>query len=274
MIRPCGSSSDNLRSLVAMLGLALLTPLAMAQSPPIVQLQYSADMGANIVGASRFAARRDYVVDGLVGNRSALSIPGLPDRVDLTDFHIDPNGDVLFCLDVGTSLGGAYFTPADVIRRSAGIFSKFFDAAAAGVPAGVRCDGVARSGIAGSLLLSFDRTFAVAGVTVRPADVIAFAGGFGAKVIDSSALGIAARLNVDAVDSIGTTSDLLVSFDTGGQVAGVIFADEDILQLRLSDSTWSKRFRVLDFSERWGAANLDGLATAPNADILFNNGFE
>ncbi len=274
MIRLCGHSRADLSCLVAVLGLALFAPLAVAQSPPIFLLQYSADMGANIVGASRFAARRDYVVDTLVGNRSPVSIAGLPDRVDLKDFHIDPNGDVLFCLDIGATLGGIYFRPADVIRRSAGTFSKFFDAAAAGVPAGVHCDGVARSGIAGSLLLSFDRTFAVGGLTVRPADVIAFAGGFGAKLIDSSALGLAARLNVDAVDSIGTATDLLISFDTGGQVGGVTFADEDILQLRLSDSTWSKRFTVIGFSDRWGAANLDGLATASNADTLFNNGFE
>lgn len=260
--------------MAALLGALVFAASAAAQSPPIAQLQYSADMGANIVGANSFAARRDYVVDDLAGNRGAVPIPGLPERVDLRDFHIDTNGDVLFCLDVGTTLDGIYFKPADVIRRSAGTFSRFFDSVAAGVPEGVRCDGVARSSTGGALLLSFDRTFAVGGVTVRPADVIVFSGVFGAKVLDSSAIGLPARLNIDAVDSIGTTTELLVSFDVGGQVGGVTFADEDILQLRLADSTWTKRFAVLGFSDRWGAADLDGLATAPNGDTLFANGFE
>jgi hypothetical protein len=152
-------------------------------------------------------------------------------------------------------------------------FGKAFDAAAAGVPDGVGCDGVARDGANGALLLSFDRTFAVGGVTVRPADVIRFTGGsFGTKAIDAVALGLDARLNIDAIDSVGTTTDLLVSFDTGGAVGGVRFADEDILQLHLAEGSWSMRFSLLPNSDRWAAANLDGLATA--SDAMFKDGYE
>ncbi len=245
-----------------------------AQLPPISQLQYSADIGANIVGAGQYAARQDYVNDNLVSNsRARVQIPGLPQRANLRDFQIDKNGDVLFALDIGVTLGGTYFDPADVIKHSGAVFSKAFDAAAAGVPKGVHCDGVARSGASGVLLLSFDTTFTAGGITIRPADVIAFSGGsFGAKVLDAKALGLADGLNVDAVDAISTTTDLLVSFDTGGNVNGLTFTHEDILQLHLANGSWSKRYSLSTFSNRWGTAHLDGLA-ATN-DTIFRDGFE
>lgn len=253
---------------------ALGPQFTLAGAPAIARLQYSSDIGANIIGPGVFAARKDYVDDDLVSTRLRMQIAGLPDSVVLHDFHIETNGNVLFALDMGLTLGGTYYSPADVIRLNASTFSKEFDAVAAGVPAGVHCDGVARIGQNGPLLLSFDKIFTVSGITIRPADVIRFSNGaFGAKVLDAQALGLPANLNVDAVDLFGTKSYLLVSFDTGGTVGGITFADEDVLQLHLADGTWSKRFTLLDFSDRWGAANLDGLA-ATNNDTIFEDDFQ
>ena len=255
--------------------LALIANGVAAQQPPITQLQYSADIGANIVDVGRFAARRDYVIDDTLGTRLRVTIPGLPDRVNLTDFQIDTSNAVLFTVDSGVNLAGTYYRAGDVIGYANGVYSRAFDATLAGVPRDVACDGVARSGTTGALLLSFNRAFTIGGGVVRPADVIGYSGGmFGAKVLDAQALGLSARLNVDAVDAIGTTSDLLLSFDTGGAVGGVVFADEDILLLHLATSAWSKRFTLATMSDRWRAANLDGLAAAPNGDALFKNGFE
>ncbi len=257
---------------ISLLPLFAVTP-AMAQTPPIAQLQYSSNVGANIVGSGQYAARKDYVTDTLSGTRTRITIPGLPERANLRDFQIDANGDVLFALDIGVTLSGAYFDPADVIRYSAGVFSKAFDAAAAGVPKGVHCDGVARLGVAGALLLSFDKTFSAGATVIRPADVITFSAGmFGAKTLDANALGLSPALNIDAIDMVGTATDLLVSFDTAGSVAGITFADEDILQLHLADNSWTRRYTLLDFSDRWSAANLDGLAAVN--DTVFDNGFE
>ena len=254
--------------------LALLPIFALAQTPAISHLQYSADRGANIVGSGQYAARQDYVTDDLGGNRTRVQIPALPERPNFRDLQIETNGDVLFATDVGFRLSGIYFDPADVIKYSAGGFSKAFDASAAGVPNGVHCDGVARIGANGALLLSFDKTFTIAGVTVRPADVIAFSsGGFGPKVLDATALGLPAALNVIAVDAMGTATDLLVAFDTAGTVGGVVFTHEDILQLHLANSTWSKRYSLTSFSDRWDSAHLDGLATT-TVDTIFANSFE
>lgn len=257
----------------ALLALPMASTRADAATP-VYRLQYSADTGANIAGAGLFAARKDFVDDNLGGTRVRVQMPGLPDSVDLRDFHVELNDDVLFALDSGVTLGGVYYRPADVIRFSPPLFMKAFDASAAGVPPGVHCDGVARLGPDGPLLLSFDRTFAVGAITIRPADVVVFDGSaFGAKALDSRALGVPSALNVDAVDSMGTTTDLLVSFDSGGSVGGIAFADEDVLQLHLANGTWSKRFSLADFSDRWGAANLDGLAST-FTDALFKSDFE
>ena len=252
---------------------ALMTQSAAADAPAIARLQYSANIGANIIDAVSFAARRDFVDDDLTGTRLREQIAGLSDNVVLHDFHIESNSNVLFALDIGATLGGTYYSPADVIRYS-GSFSKEFDAAAAGVPKEVHCDGVARSGSNGRLLLSFDKTFTVGGVTIRPADVIAYSGGaFGAKVLDAQALGLLANLNVDAIDTFGTTNYLLVSFDTGGTIAGIPFTSADVMQLHRNDGSWSKRFTLSTFSNRWDTANLDGLA-AVNNDTIFQNDFE
>lgn len=251
---------------------ALASVALAAPTPAVDELLYSADIGANIVGVGQYAARQDIVVE-VGGQRGRRVISGVPATANLRDFQLDANGDLLFCLDVGTTLGGSYFRSADVVKLSGAGFSKAFDATAAGVPDGIGCDGVAREGVNGALLLSFDHAFAVGGTTLRPADVIRFAAGsFGTKVLDAVALGIDPRLNIDAVDSVGTTTDLLVSFDTGGTVGGVHFADEDVLQLHLADGGWSMRFAMLPGSTRWARANLDGLATA--ADGLFTDSFE
>jgi hypothetical protein len=269
-------NSSNKTFAVVALGLAatLAVSSAAAGAPAIAGLQYSADIGSNIIGPGIFAARKDFVDDNLLGTRTRMQIAGLPDNVVLHDFHIEQNGDVLFALDIGVALGGTYFSPADVIRLHAGFFSKEFDAVAAGVPAGVHCDGVARLGSNGALLLSFDKTFTSGAVTVRPADVIAVNSGvFGAKILDARALGLPDTLNVDAVDTFGTIDYLLVSFDTGGAISGIAFTAADVMQLHRTDNTWNKRFTMSTFSDRWNTANLDGLA-AVNNDTIFQNDFE
>jgi hypothetical protein len=247
---------------------------AQADAPAIAALRYSANTGANIVGAGSFAARKDYVEDDLAGTRTRMQIPGLPDNANLADFHVEPNGDLLFAIDIGAKLGSTYFRPADVVRFDGSTFSREFDATAAGVPADVRCDGVARWGSTGKLALSFDRSFIAAGITIRPADVIVSSGGtFGAKLLDAQASGLPAHANVNAVDTIGTTDYVLVAFDAGGSVGGIAFNSSDILQLQRMTGSWSKRYSLRAFSDRWLTAGLDGLATV-NVDTVFQNGLE
>ncbi|WP_165371522.1 hypothetical protein [Pseudolysobacter antarcticus] len=246
---------------------------AFADTLPILQLRYSADTGANIVAVGQYASRQDYVSDNLAGSRMRVQIPGLPERSNLADFQVDTNGDVLFALDIGVSLGGTYFYPADVIKYSGGTFSKAFDAVAAGVPKGVHCDGVARLDTNSKLLLSFDRTFAANGFTVRPADVMLItAGAFSAKKLDAQALGFSSALNIVGIDAMGTHTDLLVAFDSAGTVGGVTFTRNDLLSVHLPSGVWTKRYALSSFSDRWNTAHVDGVAALN--DTLFKDGFE
>ena len=255
--------------------LGLVSTLAVAQTPLVVELQYSADIGSSFIDATTLVRRSDYVIDDTHGRRARVHIAGLPDAANLGDFQIDSSGVALFSLGAGITVSGTYFDPADVVASNAGTWIKAFDAAAAGIPKGVHCDGVGRWNGNGPLLLSFDTTFSLGGITYRPADVIFVNGGsLGSKLIDASALGLAANLNIDAIDAIGTNTDLLVSFDTAGIVGGVGFTADDVLQIHLADASWSKRFALRTFSSRWETANLDGLGTAPVSDFLFANDFD
>lgn len=244
---------------------------ALAQQPPIVQLQYSADLPATFAPSATFALDHDYVID-VAGALYRVRLPGLPERADLDALHVEDTGDVLFSLDVGAVLDGAYYAPGDAIRYSRGAYTSAFDASSAGVPATANLDALARRN--GRLIVSFDVAF-TAGTFVRPGDALeVVAGQLGAKVLNAAAHGVATRLDVDALDALGTTTHLLVSFDTGGSVGGVTFADEDVLQLDLGAGTWTRRVAPAATSDRWRAANLDALAAAPNADALFKDGFE
>ncbi|MGA9335048.1 MAG: hypothetical protein WBV39_12280 [Rudaea sp.] len=121
VMSPAASDSGRRAPSVMVCAISLLAAsLSRADTLPILALHYSADTGANIVGPSQYAARRDYVTDNLAGTRVRIQIPGLPERVNLVDFQIDANSDVLFALDVGVTLGNSYFDPADVIRYSSG----------------------------------------------------------------------------------------------------------------------------------------------------------
>jgi len=250
-----------------------LTSFAYAGAPAIAALDYSADIGANLIDASTFVARKDYVIDDLAGTRIRQQIPGLPDTVILRDFHVEANDDILFALDIGATLGGTYFRPADVIRFDGTLFTREFDSVAAGVQTSAHCSGVARWGDTGKLLLSFDTTFTVAGMTIRPADVVAYsAGAFGPKILDAQVAGVAGDLHVDAIDTFRTKRYLLVSFGSGGTLGGISFTSADVMQFDRASSTWSRRYATATFSDRWDRANLDGVA-ALNVYTIFEDDF-
>ncbi len=110
-------------------------------------------------------------------------------------------------------------------------------------------------------------------MTVRPADVVVVnSGTIAGKKLDAHALGLPSTLNIVAIDTMGTHTDLLVAFDTGGRVGGVDFTRNDILQLDIPRGVWTKRYSLDGFSDRWGAAHVDGLAALD--DTIFKDGCE
>jgi hypothetical protein len=252
---------------ILLAGLSLWSAVGRADCP--TTLQYSADIPVALDGV--YGDDHDYFRD-VGGVPIRVSIPAIPQRADLDGLQIDPGGDVLFSLDVGAQLDANYFDRADVIRWSGGAITTAFDASAAALPAGVDLDAVGRLGA--HLALSFDRGFQLGNTYIRPADVVEFDGiALLGKLLDATALGLDPRLNVDAVHVVDSDT-LLLSFDSSGTIAGIVFADQDVLQLVRSSTSWSKPCALLDRSDRWAAANLDALSATPLGDALFQDGFE
>ena len=104
----------------------------------------------------------------------AATANGLPNGV-MTDAvaQISPN-DLLLSFDVTVTLGSIIAAPKDLVRFKNGTFSLFFDASVAGVPAGLNLDAVDCLPRNGHLLLSFDGSGTVGGVSFDDEDVLEY----------------------------------------------------------------------------------------------------
>jgi hypothetical protein len=176
----------------------------------------------------------EVAVDNLLGVVVPTSLGSLPPGVNVTAYHQYWNGDQLFSLDVPVLLDGALFAgPEDVVRYDGVSYTMAFDGSAQGIAVGV--DAVTTS--SNKLVLSFDAPVVLGGQLCGAEDLVRFdASGF-ALFFDGSAAGVPAGLNVDAAHMIGG-SRLAVSFDAGGSLPGVVFADEDVLEYDTVERTW------------------------------------
>jgi hypothetical protein len=97
---------------------------------------------------------------------------GIPNGV-VTDavVEISPN-DLLLSFDVTVTVGSVTAAPEDLVRFKNGAFSLFFDGSLAGVPAGLNLDAVDCLTRNGHLLLSFDGSGTVGGVSFDDEDVL------------------------------------------------------------------------------------------------------
>jgi hypothetical protein len=165
----------------------------------------------------------------------------LPAAVDLSSFHFDPTGNsrLLFTLDVTAELPGSLtVTPRDVVEYDYfGSFSVALDGASLGVPPGVRIDALAIDPASGALVVSFDTTVTLGAETFADEDLVLLDGA-PAMLLDGSAVGIDARLDVDGA-SVFAADVTVVSLDGSGVVGGVAFDDEDLLLYSELAGAWS-----------------------------------
>lgn len=82
---------------------------------------------------------------------------------------------LLLSVDVPAQIGGLNVRPGDVLKWSAGVYTKSFDATAAGVPEGVNTVGLDALG-ANGLLLSFDVPVDLGTLRALPGDVVSWNG--------------------------------------------------------------------------------------------------
>jgi hypothetical protein len=239
------------------LGITAAVWVAVAPSEGLAQNVVSASPDITIaLGATpEIVADEDVAVDNQVGVVLLENLGAIPNGSEIVAFGLDTNGDRLVSFDTTTALSdGTIARPGDVVRYDGAGYSIEFDAAAQGVPNGTQTD--AASLAAGGLLLSFDTTVSLGGITIADEDVVHWDGSSFSLLFDGSSVGLADALDVDAAQDLGGGS-LLVSFDTSGTIGGIAFDDEDVL--RFDGANWTLEFDGSAADPNWGAADLDAV---------------
>jgi len=155
------------------------------------------------------------------------------------------------------ALGGETCFPFDVIRWDGSVYSKLFDGAAHGVPAGVEIDALAVDGT--DLLLSFDVGVTLAGTYFADEDLVRWDGASFSSFFDGSAAGLDPALDLDGAHRLAN-GHLLLSFDGSGLVDGVAFTDEDALEYDPGSGGWELAFDGSSADPSWVEADLDAVS--------------
>ena len=248
----CGTSSRSFRlALIALVAsggpLLALTPLAVVRHSPDV----TALLGGSVV------PDEGLVEDDLAGGVTPIALGPLPAEADLAAYERLDDGSHLLVFDTVVALPALVATPRDVVRCAGGACSLFFTGATAGIPTESRIDALARTA-AGGLVLSFDTSITFTSLRADDSDLLLFAGGPPAFYLSAAAAGIAPELDVDAVHLLAS-GHLLLSFETGGTVGGLTFADEDVLELDPAGPSWELAYDGRAQHPGWGDADLDAL---------------
>jgi hypothetical protein len=208
------------------------------------------------LGASLIVSDEDVAVDNQLGIVVLENLGSLPTESEVVALGLDVNGDRLLSFDTTTSLaGGIVARPGDVIRYDGAIYSIEFDASAAGLPPGVATDAASLS--KNGLLLSFDTTVDLGGgLIAADEDLVDWDGSTFGLLFDGTAAGVDAALDVDGAQDIGG-GRFLISFDTTGEIAGLVFDDEDIV--RYDGAIWTLEFDASVANANWAAADMDAV---------------
>ena len=248
--RPKRTARGGVAEIASLLAIAsVLAGGANAKS--VVSL--SPDTTINLGGAGLTTADQNVVVDNQLGILQLEDLGPLPGPVDVVAYSLDLGGERLFALDTTTLLpGDVVARRGDVVRYDGTIYSIEFDALSASVQPGVVTDAVSIT--AGGLLLSFDTSVALPGITVADEDLVRWDGSSYTLALDGSNVGLTTALDVDAAQDLGG-GIFLLSFDTAGEVDGIPFSDEDVL--RFDGVTWSIELDASGADPDWATTDLD-----------------
>lgn len=227
--------------------------------PAVAANEISTDITVDLAGT--LATDHDVVEDTGAGAPTPIDLGSIPDAADVSGYSVATNGNVLFSLDVSASLpGGIDVSPRDVVRWNGSAYSVEFDGDDHGVPAGARIDAIGV--VAGDLLLSFDVTVSLGGVTADDEDLLRLEStqpDVWSLSFDGSAQGVPAGADLDGADVVDANGHLALSFDISGSVGGVSFDDEDILEFTPGPNTWSMRYDGASAFPALAAADVDAV---------------
>lgn len=196
---------------------------------------------------------------------------GLPPGVRIAALTADGSA-LLFAPDHAFDLTGSPATPRDVIRRDDnGAMSIAVAANTLGLPANVRIDALAKSG--SDYLFSVDVAANVGALTVRPSDVLRWNGTALSIAYSAQSLGIAAPLNLASLERM-PNGNLLLGFDTGGAVQGVVFKAGELLEYAPASGQWQLARAQSRFGVVCAPCRAVDAAVIGNPDIIFRSGVE
>lgn len=128
-------------------------------------------------GGTSIEARDVVLFDGV--NPPSLyfigAAAGVPDDARIDAVFLDETGALVLSFDVPVTLAGTTYGQSDLVRYSGGLFTLYFDAGAAGVPADGNIVGADRDS-AGRLIVTFDVPTLAGGTTYPPGELVAWTG--------------------------------------------------------------------------------------------------
>lgn len=220
------------------LGLALA--ISLTATAATAQLLYTPDVSIDASGV--FVTPRDVVTDAGSGSLAPMAIPDLPLTTRISAFHPTASGELLYALATTVELPGPLLVERrDVVRDGAGGPSLELDGGAAGVPDGVGIDALSQTGAA-ELLVSFDTAVELSGVLIEDEDLALWNGSTWSLFFDGSAEGVPVGLDLDGAHYLPGLDALRLTFDQPSTIAGIAFADEDLLGFDRSGGVWSLEF--------------------------------
>lgn len=238
---------------------AVMLALSAAMSiPALAAVEISTDITVGLGGT--LIADED-VVEDIGGASIRIDLGSLPTAADVIGYSVAPGGDVVFSLDIATSLpGGIDVTPRDVVGWNGSTYFVVFRGADHSIPPGAKIDAIGY--VEGDLLLSFDVTVRIGNVSADDEDLLRLEStqpDVWTLYFDGSAKGVPTAADLDGADVLGATGNLALSFDISGWVGGVFFDDEDILEFDPLGDNWSKRFDGSDVHVALASAAVDAL---------------
>ncbi|RLA18671.1 MAG: hypothetical protein DRQ56_07025 [Gammaproteobacteria bacterium] len=232
------------------------------------QLEYDASTDVTLALSGLTIPDEFLANDDFIASPTPVMLPGVNVNADITAFSRASNGDILVSFDVILSLPGSggpiTVRPQDVARLSLGAYSIEFDGIANGIPMGTRIDAV--SPHPSGLLLSLDVSALLGAIPVADADLILWDGANYTTVFDGSSSGVSIGMDVDGVHYVSATGTILMSFDTGGIVGGIAYADEDIIEYNPIGSTYELALDAGMLHSAWHEADLDAFFVVTDAD--------
>ena len=243
--------------IVAVHSSLLLLSAPLLAATPLIDVRSSPDITVDLSGT--IPDDEDVLADDLTGTVTLLNIGSLPGQADLDGYHRLPSGDQLFSLDTTAQLpGGLTAAPGDVVRFDGTTYTLEIDGTAEGLPSNALVDAVGMIE-GGDLLLSFDITVSVDGITVDDEDLVRFDGVTFSLFLDGSGAGVTAALDLDAVHHLDPNGHLLLSFDGSGTLGGVDFDDEDVLEYDPVGATWEMAYDGSVQHSGWPQGDLDAV---------------